>query len=233
MSSRDRGARSAVPITHVPVPKPSGGTRSIAVLDSEDHAAYERAVSRLAGVIERALGPRVVANRLLPAPGVRLEPFRRARRRLHRAREAMRHAAAALRTDVRDCYGSISPAVVESSLLRLGGGPDDLTSIRRILEDFETRGVKGLPVGPDPSAALANAVLTVADRCLEVHGLVHVRWVDDIWAAAPSTAAAERALDRLRHSLDRVGLRVAEEKTAIIDPATISKGGMSSPASAI
>ena len=62
----DDGPRAPEPIRHVNVPKPGGGTRAIAVLGPGDGSAYERAVARLADVIERALGPGVVANRVLP-----------------------------------------------------------------------------------------------------------------------------------------------------------------------
>ena len=141
-------------------PKPGGGLRWIARLDPADELAYRLAVGGLVPAIEATLGPGVMANRVL-ARGSRswtmLEPWRPARRTFRRAlaRLAAGHDMVAM-TDVQDCFGSIGPLAVGRSLRGLPR--KDVAGILRLLDRFETGGVRGLPIGPDPSAILANAV---------------------------------------------------------------------------
>ena len=84
----------------------------------------------------------------------------------------------------------------------------------------------GLPVGPEPSAVVANAVLTPVDRALSDAGIRHLRWVDDLVLAAEDPGAA---LEVLRGSLATVGLRLNERKTRVVlDPRAIgSRAGLS------
>ena len=80
----------------------------------------------------------------------------------------------------------------------------------------------GLPVGPLPSAVVANAVLAVVDREIASAGWRHVRWVDDVWASARDRRHAERALHGLRLALAAEGLELNEAKTEILDAADAS-----------
>jgi hypothetical protein len=105
---------------------------------------------------------------------------------------------------------------VHRALVRLGAHRDDATTITCELEWLHGHGVAGLPIGPHASAVLANAVLREADEALDAAGCPHVRWVDDVWAAADTRSRAERALDALRSALGRVGLEVNEEKTFVV-----------------
>jgi histidine ammonia-lyase len=79
-------------------------------------------------------------------------------------------------------------------------------------------GVRGLPVGPDASAVLANVVLAPVDRTLADEGIEHLRWVDDIVVTAADPRAA---LSAIRRALERIGLRLNERKTRIVDPASL------------
>src|SRR5437588_805115 len=74
------------------------------------------------------------------------------------------------RADVRDCCGSIGPDLVEWSVRRLDTRASDVAPIVRLLRRFEDDGLRGLPVGPEPSAVLANAVLAGIDRSLAGEG---------------------------------------------------------------
>lgn len=193
------------------IPKPSGGVRWLTRLDPADLARYEAAVRPLVGGIERTLGPEVFAIRAGRwRQGWRVAPWRPARRAWRRAvRTAV--AGARARTvfavaDVAECYGSISPEAVRAVL---GSDADELV---RLLAHLQDLGVRGLPIGPDPSAFVANAVLARLDETLRRAGVDHVRWVDDVIAwGAPDDL--RRALDRLVGSGEALGLALHDRKT--------------------
>lgn len=197
----------------------AGGERRLAILDPVTRDRYVRLVAVAAGAVEARLSDAVVANRVrswrVEPPEVRLRPWRVERRVF-----AARLSALAGRTeaiafaDVRRCYASISAATVGETLRRAGIGTAD--ALERFLRDLQRAGVTGLPVGPEPSAVLANAVLARADRALEGAGIRHLRWVDDVVLAGQDPAAA---LQVLRDALATIGLRLNERKTRVVlDP---------------
>jgi len=210
---------------------PSEGPQPLRRLDRlspEDDATFGRLVSRLTPAIERSLGPRVLANRAR-GRGVwetaRLEPWRPARAAWSgtlRAGLAHTPRPAVLVADVLQCYASIRPDVLSTRLLALGGAPQVVAGVRDLLERFGEDGVRGLPVGPAPSAILANAVLGVVDEHLRRVGVPHIRWVDDVVAVTGGRRWALVALDALRRGLDEIGLEPHPAKTAVLlDPDTV------------
>jgi len=70
-----------------------------------------------------------------------------------------------------------------------------------------------LPIGPDPSAILANGILAVADREAAAAGCRPIRWVDDVVFAAAGPRSAQRAFDAWRRSLEGLGLEAHDGKT--------------------
>ena len=60
---------------------------------------------------------------------------------------------------------------------RAGGAPEPLLAQ---LARLGQTGVRGLPVGPDPSAWMAEAVLAIADERARLAGTAPIRWVDDV-----------------------------------------------------
>ena len=201
----------------VRTPKPGGGTRWLTVLSRADERRYGEAVSRVAERIERALGPEAMANRTMGragANGVRLEPWRPARAAFLGARRRLIAGARVMVvTDVRECYAAIAPGIVAADLAALGAGAQEVHAIYTILRRLAAEGVRGLPVGPGPSAILANGVLSRVDAALRVHGVGHVRWVDDVTIAAPDRRSASAAFDVLRRALAARGLQTNEAKT--------------------
>ena len=196
-----------------PVPKPGGGLRWITRLDPAGDAEYREAVRPLAGRIERALGPEVFAIRTRPvAHGRMLNPWAPARaawrRTLRRLLGEVPPGTVFAVADVRDCYGSISPETIASLL-----GPDAAHAVA-FLHGLRDGGVRGLPIGPDPSAVLANAVLCEMDRAIRSTNARHVRWVDDVvlWGAR---ADVHRALVALDDVTARMGLSLNESKTRL------------------
>ncbi len=219
MSGAPAEIRSPSRVRLVPHPKP-GGARWITVLDGPTAAAYRSLVAGVARHIELRLPSGVIANRVLPAPTgiLRLEPWRAARRRfLLEARTRARATPVLLVADVRRCFPSIRPAVVGERLLDVGCRPAEAHALVRLLDDLSTEGVAGLPIGPEPSAVLANGVLEHGDRAVERAGAEHLRWVDDFLVFARATDHALAVLESLRTSLAHLGLALAEEKTRVIE----------------
>jgi hypothetical protein len=193
------------------------------VLGPAEEAEYLALGARLAARIERSLHPAVVANRASLAEAargrLRLEPLGAARARwrgeVHRL--LAERPGAVVTVDVRDCYGSIRGEVVEESLLRAGCHRGAVGALGRLLQRWESTGSAGLPVGPLPSAVLANAVLAPVDHQIAAAGWRHVRWVDDVVVTAHDRSTAGEILERLRACLARLGLRLAEEKCVAVD----------------
>ncbi|HSL66563.1 MAG TPA: RNA-directed DNA polymerase [Actinomycetota bacterium] len=219
-------------------PKRGGGIRWLSLLDHPSEARYSALVASVAPAIEASLGPEVVANRAAlgtSSTGLPLRPWRPAWKAFLRwGHHLALGAEAFVAADVRRCYPSIGPDLVGRTLLRLGCARDDVRGVTTILEAFAASGASGLPIGPNPSAVLANAVLAGGDEALRSAGVLHLRWVDDVWIFAPGRPEALTALGSLARWLEGQGLSLAPEKTRILDrPHEIAAavgGGTVSPA---
>jgi Reverse transcriptase (RNA-dependent DNA polymerase) len=215
-------AVSARPVlSALPVRRRSSGKalRTIHLLDPFEHATYRALLSRLAPSIERTLTNAVAADRVWSADGpLRLQPWRSARRRYRSlvGRLFAHRPGAILVADVRECFGRIRSHVVAEALARAGCLREDVGMLESLLDRMESAGVTGLPVGPEPSPVLANAVLSTADRAIAGEGGRHVRWVDDFLVAAQGERHALGILETLRASLAGLGLDLAEEKCRVV-----------------
>ena len=174
--ARSRWVRPAPfgpPIRIDPVLKPGGGVRHLVHLGPADARRYLEAVRPVLPIVERASGPWAPANRGRVTPGgLALEDWRAARGRFRAAaRSNLDGAASVFLGDVEDCYGSIGSSTVMSALRRLGIDAVDAGRVGAILADLERRGVRGLPVGPDASAILGNAVLLLVDHAFASGGV--------------------------------------------------------------
>jgi hypothetical protein len=196
------------------IPKPDGCLRWLARLDPAGDAEYREAVGPLAGRIERALGPEVLTIRSRSVPGgwrlASWVPARAAWRRTLRRiiGEATRGTTFAV-ADIHDCYGSISPETIASLL-----GPEAAPAVAFLRRAHE-QGVRGLPIGPDPSAILANAVLAEMDAAVRGASARHLRWVDDVFLWG-SRADVRRALHALDDAVARMGLALHPGKTRVL-----------------
>lgn len=205
------------------VPKPGGGSRTLVFLDELDRRAYDAVVGAVTPYVQRALAPGVMANRARATDGaVDLEPWQVARRRHLRAIDSASRTrgGAAFVGDVRDCYGSITPETVERALRRIGAPGEPAAAVVQVLRGFDARGVVGLPVGPSPSAVLANAVLTSVDAAVAraSEGIV-LRWVDDVVVFTADRRAARRAAGAFDRALGELGLVAHDGKCAVLDDA--------------
>ena len=209
------------PVMFEEIPK-SGGSRMIARLSNDLASDYRRAVAPVIPRVEATFRRAVVAERVavrpsLPEPEIVPTDLRDARARCRaRARSLARaFPGPVILADVRACYTSIAPVVVERQLGSIGCGAE-ARRVRDVLERFGQLGVRGLPVGPRPSAVLANAVLAHVDEEIVSTGARHLRWVDDL-AIFADDRLTEAILARVVDALGALGLSLAEEKCAIGD----------------
>jgi hypothetical protein len=192
----------------------NGRLRVLSRLDPADAAAFSGAVGWIAPRIEGTLRPEVLANRLGPLG--RLAPWGPGRTRwLSEIDRRLRtdRPPSVLAADVRECYASIGDRALAASLGATGAAECDIEAILGLMAGFRDQGVSGLPVGPEPSAVLANAVLAGADEALRTAGVIHLRWVDDFIVFASDDALARAGLEALHRSLALVGLELNEAKT--------------------
>lgn len=209
-------ATPSVPIVRFVRVRRARGERRFVVLDPWTRERYVRLVAASVEKIESLLSPAVMANRVaswgLDPPELRLRPWR-----LERQLFAARLASLASRggtiafADVRRCYASISPATVGRTLRT--GGIGTASEIEGFLVALERVGVRGLPVGPEASAVLANAVLAPVDRALRDAGVEHLRWVDDVVLRGPDPGVA---LSVFRGALAEIGLLPNGRKTKVV-----------------
>lgn len=212
------GAASAPRVRFVRIRR-AGGERRLTILDPATRDRYVRLVAGSAAQVEARLSDAVVANRIrswrVEPPELRLRPWRVERRVFAARLSALAERGGAIAfADVCRCYATISAATVGETLRHDGIGTAD--ALESFLRDLQRAGVTGLPVGPEASAVLANAVLATADRALEGAGIRYLRWVDDLVLAGQDPGAA---LHVLRDALARIGLRLNERKTRVVlDP---------------
>jgi hypothetical protein len=199
----------------------AGGVRLLTLLGPAAREEYLALVAPVAPAIESALSDRVVAHRVARCeadpPRLRLRALRIERRAFAlRLRDLSAGASTIAIADVRRCYASISPSTVERVLGELGVG--SAREVGAFLSRLERAGGRGLPVGPEASAVLANAVLARADEALRAAGVAHLRWVDDVVIAAAGPRDAGRAIAVLAEAVGGLGLRLNERKTRIGPP---------------
>ncbi|MEP6758068.1 MAG: hypothetical protein ABJB55_02620 [Actinomycetota bacterium] len=164
---------------------PAGRTRWLTILDPGEEATYA-AATRLA-LARPLVGPRSFGHPL----GSR--PWPSARRAWSRTiRAAVTPGALVVVNDVASCYPSIGERALRIAVRNAGGFLDPVLAA---LHRCHGLGIDGLPIGPAPSAHLAEAVLAIADDRARAAGLAPIRWVDDVVFAGDRGAVlrAERA----------------------------------------
>ena len=176
-------------------PKDRGGVREMTYLDPYDEVLYRAMVGRFLRQIEAQLDrPRVLAA--IPKSGRpfwRLEPHGPAiKLRSDFATgwldEADVHIMLTL--DVKEFFPSVALPVLARSLAALPGPETTKLAIVTWLKRTTAQtNISGLPIGPEPSAVLANHLLRTADLALA--GWPHwVRYMDDTWIFAVSQQIA-------------------------------------------
>ena len=179
-------------------------------LDRRDLRRYVAAVAPVVRAIERMLAPDVFANRV--GAGCALLPHGPARIACGSRPRVDRSTASAVIADVRRCFASIDQEAVRRSLVVAGIGTAERRRIGSFLDALRRAGLVGLPVGPEPSAIVANAVLALADQAAIAEGGRVLRWVDDVVIVGPGEPVAVRAFDAWVGALRELGLEPHEGK---------------------
>ncbi len=206
------------------------GPRTLAVLHPSLAARYVRVVAAVAPAIEAGLAPTVAAHRVRVAsvdpPVLRLRPFAAERARFRRRLTALADDHPCLLfADVRACYPSIAPSAVAAGLAALACHHAGALEVVRFLRRLGSLGVRGLPIGPEPSAVLANAVLSAVDRALTSRGLPYLRWVDDPVVGLADPGDATGVLTAVSEALAERGLALNPDKTHVV----AAQGGQVGP----
>jgi hypothetical protein len=182
---------------------PAGKRRLLTRLDPAEATLYHR-----------------VTEIAIPRPPVGARSFGsahpRGRRPWHQERVAWRAevrgaldgAGAVHVSDVADCYPSIGATAIRMAARWASGDPEPLLAF---LERMHEGGAVGLPIGPDPSSVIADAVLAIADQRATTAGIAPIRWVDDVVFAGDQEQVA-RAARVWRGALRDLGLREHEGK---------------------
>jgi hypothetical protein len=188
----------------------SGRRRWLTSLDPREARAYAAAVRLALPHLE--LGPRSFG-----APTGPGRSWRTARLAWQRtvATESS-GAGLVIVSDVAACYPSMRPAAIRMAARRAGGEPEPLLAQ---LARFREAGVRGIPIGPEPSAWLAEAILSIADERARRAGIPPIRWVDDV-VFAGDRDAVRRACVAWARALHEVGLRENESKRRTCVPGT-------------
>jgi hypothetical protein len=212
-----------------------GPRRRLDVLHPAMASRFTALVAAVAPAVEGRLSPNVLANRVAfssaDPPLLALHGWRSERRRFAERLHAYAASASALLfTDVARCYGSIGSDVVGDALSACGVADLLIRRIVAMVGVFPRVGVAGLPVGPNASAVLANAVLSAVDAALDGAGLRWLRWVDDIVVALDDDRAADEALAAVDAALASLRLERNRGKTRVVAPPIPAGIGVSSRA---
>jgi hypothetical protein len=209
--------------------------REVVALHPSLDARYTSLVVSIAADVEASLSPAVAANRLLSwsarPPLLHFRPWRDERAAFGvRLGRLGGEGGCVVFADVRACYRSIRPDVVGRALRAAGCDAFRSASVVAFLRRLEAIGVVGLPIGPEPSPVLANAVLAAVDRSLAAAGVRHLRWVDDVVAAAAHPDDAERVLAVIERALRPLALQLNRSKTrVVVDPSALDGAATVSP----
>ena len=183
---------------------PAGKTRWITNLDREETRSYAAAVAL--AFPRPTIGPRSFA-----APAGPGRPWHAARLAWRRVvSNDLATAEFVIVSDVADCYATIGEPAIRMAIRRAGGAPDALLAE---LANLGASGVRGLPVGPAASAAVCEAVLSIADARAASAGVPPIRWVDDVVFAGDRDVVL-RTARAWTAALGELGLREHEAKRA-------------------
>lgn len=201
------------------------GLRRATQLDPLDSLVYAAMVFEVAQIIDASRVPRdVVCGYRVAEPEVLAESgvlYRSGDRKVlaEQAREAAAGARCVLVADITDFYNQISDKKLQQALEDAGikerRARNMVQFLARVRDHAPTRGIRGIPVGPHPSALLAECTLTEVDRFLQRSGAKYVRLNDDFRIFCNSEAAARRLHYALYQHLSGPHGLTLNEKTRI------------------
>jgi Reverse transcriptase (RNA-dependent DNA polymerase) len=205
---------------HFPLPKPSGGTRGLTVMNPIDEFTLRAYVGRCSPAIAAATYSERVLNGVIrrPGPSWFSADFREQSRRRRELQSALyrddRTQAVAF-FDVKDFFKSCSHDTLVRLLLATGAPPGAVRQLARLMDTLFPTGV-GLPIGFEGSGPLANLFLDPVDRALLALDFEFVRWTDDLDVFLTSLEQWPMVHDTVEERLGTVGLSLNLDKVALL-----------------
>ena len=213
-------------------PKREYGARRIcAVMEPMDAVAYLALVLLAAPAIERiriGADQRVVHSFRYRPTAMGGTLFDRRYNYVSFLKEARRRRGASdvlVACDIANFFGSVSPQAVHAALTEAAVPSATADHIASLLQFWLDQGAVGLPVGPNASKILAEAVLCRVDRSLQAECVEFVRYVDDFRLIARDVPTAENHARILADVLAANNLALNSEKTRMTEP----KGAAADP----
>lgn len=198
-------------------PKPQGGFRSLAVLDPIDEISMRVAVTPIVHKIDRSLHRSVYSGNLQKGgPGWHFRRPNGVWKRLRRdLTNNIRNApfSSFLRTDVSSFYSSIPSSIHADLAIRFDPSGKFLPFLDPFFETWRAEGLVGLPIGPEISLLLANAVLTPLDKMIDGLGYVFARYTDDVFVLNVDPADHQKFLRSIDSTLATIDLTRSTTKT--------------------
>lgn len=202
-------------MTAIEVPKPSGGTRLLAIPEVTDRIVERAALEVIDPYVDPVLLPWSFAYR----KGLGVKDAVHA---LATARDETGQAWV-VRADIEDCFEDIPRWPVLTRLRELLPDPDLCHLVQRLVNRTATgpaakraRTGKGLYQGSALSPVLTNLYLDTFDRALLAAGHTVLRYADDLAIPVASRSQGEHILRLAADTLRGLGLRLNDAKCRIV-----------------
>jgi hypothetical protein len=128
-------------------------------------------------------------------------------------RERAESAEIVVSCDLTNCYGNLGADRVASALERCGVSTWQREYLRQLLSFWQSPDGLGLPIGPNASRILAEAVLLQIDTRLQDAGIDYIRFVDDFRLFAEDERSALFGLQTVADAAASQGLWLNANKT--------------------
>lgn len=198
-----------------------GKLRQLSVLGCRDLVAYSSASARIASKTDRQLSPRVYSCLLnVGPPRWTLHPHGKWHAKFRSSSIALLRSGScsAMRVeDIENYFGSVSLPVLIEFLAKSGCERRAIQTVARLLGTWQCAGLAGLPVGPDASRLLGNALLLPLDLAIRSLGVEHRRWMDDSLVFGETIGECGEAVDAARDALSRLRLKFSAKKSLIFE----------------
>lgn len=185
---------------------------------------------RIASRTEQITPAAVYSNRLGAAPPAwKFRNYRTAWREMRERATTLVHDGFYMaQLDLSSYYPSVDLNRLVALLVSWGCEASASIELAGLYEHWQRQGLQGLPVGTEDAGVLGNAYLLPLDwRLLAVPGLVHLRWMDDVYLfhrdftqlkASVGTFDDEVGLLELDRSLDKSSIYESQaEALAALD----------------
>lgn len=201
-----------VPVRHVDIPKPNGGSRMLGIQTLLDRTIQQAIVMTIGDAFEGQFLDKSYG-------------FREGRK-VQRAQEYIKDGNRwVVEMDLIKFFDRVNHDILMDRVSRVIDDKAILKLIRRYLnagimeEGLVSQRLEGVPQGLPLSPLLSNIMLTDLDRELEARGLNHVRYADDCNIYVKSEKAAQRVLtNNTKYVEEASKLRVNRDKSGTFRP---------------